>query len=167
MLVGLLGPSVAYALWRRPARRPLGIAFNTVGLLDLVVAIPLGLLHAPGRLQLIVTEPTTAIMGLLPMALVPTFVVPLAIVLHVASLRLVTRRGGLAAPADDDQGRSCCQALPAGSAQRRRRPHRGRSAAVAPSPAGLHRCEMGLEATVPGRGERVRLGEHATAEDTN
>ena len=94
VLVGLLAPFVAYALWRQPSRRALGIAFNALGLLDLVVAIPLGLLHAPGRLQLIVTEPTTEIMGLLPMALIPTFVVPLAIVLHIASLRLLTRRTG-------------------------------------------------------------------------
>jgi hypothetical protein len=94
VLVGLLAPGVAYALWRRPSRRPLGIAFNTLGLLDLVVAIPLGLLHAPGQLQLIVTEPTTAIMGLFPMALIPTFVVPLAIVCHIASIRVLATRSG-------------------------------------------------------------------------
>ncbi|MPZ94721.1 MAG: hypothetical protein GEU96_07335 [Propionibacteriales bacterium] len=93
VLVGLLAPVVAYALWRRQSRPALGIAFNALGLLDLVVAIPLGLLHAPGRLQLIVTEPTAGIMGLLPMALIPTFVVPLAIVLHVASLRLLVGPG--------------------------------------------------------------------------
>lgn len=92
VLVGLLAPFVAYALWRRPSRRALGIAFTILGLLDLALAIPLGLLHAPGRLQLIVTEPTTGILGELPMALIPTFVVPLAVVLHVASLRLLARR---------------------------------------------------------------------------
>ncbi|MDN5861705.1 MAG: hypothetical protein L0H84_24150 [Pseudonocardia sp.] len=91
VLVGLAAPAVAYALWRRPTRRVLGIAFNVLGLLDLALAIPLGLLHAPGRLQLIVTDPTTALMGTFPMALVPTFVVPLAIVAHIASLRLLTR----------------------------------------------------------------------------
>jgi hypothetical protein len=91
LLVGLLAPVVAYALARRPSRRALGIGFNTLGLLDLAVAIPLGLLHAPGRLQLIFTDPTAGIMGLFPMALIPTFVVPLAIVLHVASLRLLVQ----------------------------------------------------------------------------
>jgi hypothetical protein len=89
VLVGLLALPVAYALWRRPNRRPIAITFNVVGLLDLVVAIPLGLLYAPGQLQLIVTDPTTAAMGLLPLALVPTYIVPLAIVLHIASLRLL------------------------------------------------------------------------------
>lgn len=93
VLVGLLAPFVAYALWRRPSRRALGMAFNSLGLLDLVLAIPLGLLYAPGRFQLMVTEPTTEIMGLFPMALIPTFVVPLAIVLHLASFRLLARSG--------------------------------------------------------------------------
>ncbi|MDQ4058596.1 MAG: hypothetical protein M3124_05680 [Actinomycetota bacterium] len=103
VLVGLLAPFVAYALWRRPSRRGLGITFNSLGLLDLVLAIPLGLLHAPGRFQLIVTEPTTEIIGLFPMALIPTFVVPLAIVLHVASFRLLAR-SSLPDPKDDVVG---------------------------------------------------------------
>lgn len=98
VLVGVLAPVVAYALWRRPDRRALGIVFNTLGLIDLIVAIPLGMFHAPGRLQLIVTDPTTAMLGELPMALIPTFVVPLAFVLHVASLQALTRRRR--APAD-------------------------------------------------------------------
>lgn len=89
VLVGVSAPFVAYALWRRPDRRALGIAFNTLGLLDLVVAIPLGMIHAPGRLQLVNTDPTTAQLGLFPMALIPTFVVPLTLVLHIASLRLL------------------------------------------------------------------------------
>ncbi|MPZ84208.1 MAG: hypothetical protein GEV28_28930 [Actinophytocola sp.] len=91
VVVGLLAPFVAYAMWRRP-RRGIGIAFNALGLADLVVAIPLGVLHAPGRLQVIVTEPTTELMGELPLALILTFVVPLAIVLHVASFRLLAAR---------------------------------------------------------------------------
>jgi hypothetical protein len=92
VLVGLLAPVVAYALWLRPRRRTLGIAFNVLGLADLILAIPLGVIHAPGRLQMIVTEPTTELMGQLPMALIPTFVVPLAIVLHIASFRLLAAR---------------------------------------------------------------------------
>jgi hypothetical protein len=94
VLVGLLAPVVAYVLWRRPRRpgsRALGLAFNALGLLDLVVAILLGLLHAPGLFQLIVTEPSAALMGMLPLALIPTFVVPIAIVLHVVSFRLLAR----------------------------------------------------------------------------
>ena len=89
VLVGVAAPFVAVALWRQPQRRALGIAFNALGLLDLIVAIGIGVAVAPGPLQLVVTEPSTALMGLLPLVLVPTFVVPLAIVLHVASFRLL------------------------------------------------------------------------------
>ncbi len=103
VLVGVLAPFVAYALWRRPDTRVLGIAFNTLGLLDLVVAIPVGLIHSPGRLQLIVTDPDTGILGMLPMALIPTFVVPLALVLHVASMRLLVAP---VKPSDSHRGAS-------------------------------------------------------------
>lgn len=92
VLVGVLAPFVAYALRRRPDRRGLGIGFSVLGILDLVVAIPTGLVHAPGRLQLIVTDPTTGILGELPMSLVPTFVVPVALVLHIATLRALRAR---------------------------------------------------------------------------
>lgn len=91
VLVGLLAPFVAYQLWRQPRRRAMGVALNVLGLADLLVAIPLGVLHAPGRLQLIVTDPTTEMMGMLPMALIPTFIVPVAIVAHIASFRLLGR----------------------------------------------------------------------------
>jgi hypothetical protein len=96
VLVGLLAPFVAYAQWRRPSRRALGMAFNALGLDSSTSSWPSrsACCTPPGRLQLIVTEPTTGIMGLLPMALIPTFVVPLAIVLHVASFRLLARRSG-------------------------------------------------------------------------
>jgi hypothetical protein len=105
VLVGVLAPFVAYALWRWPERRALGIAFNALGLLDLVVAIPVGLLHAPGRLQLIVTNPDTGILGLLPMALIPTFVVPLALVLHIASIRQLVGRGAALTGGSTSRGR--------------------------------------------------------------
>lgn len=92
VLVGVLAPFVAFALWHRPDRRALGTAFTALGMLDLVVAIPTGLVHAPGRLQLIVTDPTTGMLGELPMALIPTFVVPVAFVLHLAMLRALAAR---------------------------------------------------------------------------
>lgn len=90
IVVGLLAPVVAYALWKQPQRRALGIAFNILGIADLVTAVSLGVLQAPGPLQLIISEPTTVVMSELPMVLIPTFAVPLAMVLHIASLRLLS-----------------------------------------------------------------------------
>jgi hypothetical protein len=89
VLIGLAAPLVALALWRRPQRRGLGIVFNALGLLDLVVAVGIGVALAPGPLQLVAAEPSTAALGVLPLVLVPTFAVPLAVVLHVASFRLL------------------------------------------------------------------------------
>ena len=88
MMIGIAAPLVA--LWYR-ARRPgawgLAIAWNVVGLLDLVVAIGTGFLSAPGRFQVFPVEPTSGLMTLYPLVMVPTFAVPLSILLHMLSLR--------------------------------------------------------------------------------
>lgn len=89
ILVGLAALTVARRLRGAPRRRGLATTFNVLGILDLVVAISLGLLHAPGRFQTIITDPTAEIMGLLPIALIPTYVVPLTLLLHIASLVLI------------------------------------------------------------------------------
>lgn len=88
VLVGVTALTVGRALRRDPDRRRLALTFNLLGIADLVVAIPLGLLHAPGRFHTIITDPTAEIMGLLPMALIPTFIVPLTLLAHIASLTL-------------------------------------------------------------------------------
>ncbi len=98
VLVGVAAPFVAVALWRRPQRRALGRAFTAFGLLDLVVAVGTGVALSPGPLQLVATDPTTDLMGWLPMVLVPTFAVPIAMLLHVASFRLLRAPRPAAAP---------------------------------------------------------------------
>jgi hypothetical protein len=47
----------------------------------------LGVLAAPGPLQLLQIIPYTEVMTLLPLALIPTVVVPICIALHILSLR--------------------------------------------------------------------------------
>ncbi len=86
--IGLAAPFVAW----RVAREPSGagavsgaVRFNVLGLLDLVVAVSLGaLLGLPGLLDV---TPSTEALRLLPLALIPTAAVPLAIALHLVSLR--------------------------------------------------------------------------------
>jgi hypothetical protein len=68
--------------------------FNVFGLLDLVVAVTLGLLGGLATHPVLAVSPSTAAMSLLPLALIPTTVVPLDAALHVLSLarlRRVTR----------------------------------------------------------------------------
>jgi hypothetical protein len=64
--------------------RRLAVGFNVFGLADLIDAATLGVLLGLG---LFAVEPTTEILAFLPLALVPTVAVPVAITLHIVSLR--------------------------------------------------------------------------------
>jgi hypothetical protein len=54
-------------------------------MLDLVVAVGSGVLHSPTSAGVLAGPVTTAIMGSPPVSLIPTFLVPLALNLHVAA----------------------------------------------------------------------------------
>lgn len=71
----------------------LAIGWNLLGVLDLVNAIVLGALTAPGPIQRIVPD-HVSIVGTYPLVLIPAFGVPLSILLHAASLRQLRRPGG-------------------------------------------------------------------------
>jgi hypothetical protein len=60
---------------------------NILGLADLIVAFGIGYAAAPGPFRLLFTSPSTEAISTLPLVLVPTAVVPLAVTLHVLSLR--------------------------------------------------------------------------------
>jgi hypothetical protein len=99
LAVGLAAPAVAF--WYaagRPGRHGLAMAFNVVGLLDLVMAIGTGFLSAPSPLQVFATTPSTEVMTVLPMVLVPAFLLPTLLTVHVISIRrLLAARRGVAA----------------------------------------------------------------------
>ena len=87
--VGLAAPLVAFALARRVAgSRVLAAGWNVVGVLDLIVAtgmatgylVPLLAPHLGAHV------PVAAAMGVFPMVLVPTFAVPVSVMLHVLGL---------------------------------------------------------------------------------
>lgn len=90
--VGLLAPVVGLAYARAPLETAgLVRAWNVFGILDLVVAVTTGFMTAPSIIQPIVVEPNSELMTVLPMVLIPVFLVPLSIVLHVASLAKLHR----------------------------------------------------------------------------
>jgi hypothetical protein len=62
------------------------VIFNVLGLIDLVVAVGLGTTISPGPTQLFRLTPSTELLTQFPLVLVPTFLVPLAIMVHVVSL---------------------------------------------------------------------------------
>jgi hypothetical protein len=85
--IGTTAPWVMLGLMREPsfAKSPLFVAWNLLGILDLVVAVSMGGLSsalatgAPG-------EVTTAPMALLPLVFIPAYLVPLFLMLHFAAL---------------------------------------------------------------------------------
>ncbi len=62
---------------------PLVFAWSVIGIADLVNAIALGALSAPGPLQVFAGPPTSAIMTTLPWLIIPGFLVPILLFIHV------------------------------------------------------------------------------------
>ncbi len=85
--IGVTAPWVTLALIRRPtfvASRQF-VAWNLLGILDLVVAVSAGALSS-GFVNGLVGEVTTAPMAQLPLVLIPAYLVPLFIMLQLAAL---------------------------------------------------------------------------------
>src|SRR6266853_1306405 len=85
--VGITAPLIAWAITTNekfPKRA--FVLWNVLGLLDLVMAVSLGILASPSRLGILAGELTTQAMGRFPLSLIPTFFVPVLIILHLISL---------------------------------------------------------------------------------
>jgi hypothetical protein len=85
VIVGAMAPSTARRV-DRPQGRRRAIIFTLIGMADLVVAVGLGVMTSPGAAQVFHTTPTSELATRFPLVLVPTFLVPLAFVLHAVSL---------------------------------------------------------------------------------
>jgi hypothetical protein len=66
--------------------RRLFVAWNIFGLVDLVSAITLGILYSPSSFGVLRTDVSTGLMTTFPINLIPTFFVPLFMLLHALSL---------------------------------------------------------------------------------
>jgi hypothetical protein len=88
LIIGLTAIPMALALQRDPARACRWfIIWNVFGLIDLVVAVGLGILHSESSWGLLAgSGPTTSIMTVLPRSMIPTFLVPLFISLHLLAI---------------------------------------------------------------------------------
>ena len=85
---GLAAPFVAWQL-AHGGGHTRAVWFNLFGILDLVVALTIGFLAGLGPWRPLEVTPSTEPLSLLPLALVPTVAVPLAIALHLVSLRRI------------------------------------------------------------------------------
>jgi hypothetical protein len=85
--VGLSAPAVAAHYARNPEANGRAVAiWNIVGIADLAIAITTGFLTSPSQLQIYAFDAPNELIAAFPLALIPVFLVPLSIVLHVASL---------------------------------------------------------------------------------
>lgn len=88
ILVGLLAP---WAAWRLGANKPrattFAVAWNLLGILDLVSAVSLGILHAPTSLGILASDVTSRAVTQYLLCLIPCWVVPISILLHLRSLQ--------------------------------------------------------------------------------
>lgn len=84
--IGLLAPLVAL-IWSSGSRagRLVFILWNILGLADLVTAVSLGTTTGPGGI--ISTSISTSLMTVFPLSLIPTFLVPISIILHILALQ--------------------------------------------------------------------------------
>jgi hypothetical protein len=83
--VGITAPLVAL-YWKRPFPRRTFIAWNVLGILDLVLAVILGALASATPAGVLAGDVSTRLMGQLPLSLIPTFGVPLLLIFHLICL---------------------------------------------------------------------------------
>jgi hypothetical protein len=85
IITGLLAIPLAILAWRGADRLATPLAlWNAFGILDLIVAISLGLLSAPGTpFRVFTAEPGTLAMTTLPWILVPSILVPIYLLVHL------------------------------------------------------------------------------------
>ncbi len=92
VITGLLAVPVALALAEGTSDgRRAAIAWNVFGLLDFTVAVGIGLMIAPGPLQVIVPTIPNTTAGVYPAVMIPAFAFPSSILLHALSLRQLIR----------------------------------------------------------------------------
>jgi hypothetical protein len=85
VIVGAAAPWIARHV-DTPRGQRRAVIFNLFGMADLIVAVGLGVMTSPGPAHVFHTTPTSEFATRFPFALVPTFLVPLAFILHVVSL---------------------------------------------------------------------------------
>jgi len=88
--ISLLAPIVALA-YARGARGNAGLvkAWNVFGILDLVIAVTTGFITSPSTLS--TYAPPNELISVFPLVLIPVYLVPLSVLLHLASLAKLHR----------------------------------------------------------------------------
>jgi len=91
LVVGFSAPLAAIYLTKLESPRGL-LVWQILGFLDLIMAVALGVLASP-RIHLIGNGFTTAALTVLPLSIIPTFGVPLALIFHIVCIANLSRSG--------------------------------------------------------------------------
>jgi uncharacterized membrane protein len=90
--VGASAPLFAWLSTRGRLGVKFALAWNVLGLLALTNVVIRAVLTAPGPFNLIHAEVPNLMMGAFPFMFIPTFFVPLAVVLHVLAIWAIRSR---------------------------------------------------------------------------
>jgi hypothetical protein len=85
IMVGLTALTVG-ARAARSDNDQLVTLWNWFGISDFVIAVAIGFLSSPGRLQIFSLDAPNVLIGSFPLVMIPIFAVPFSTVLHLASL---------------------------------------------------------------------------------
>ena len=91
MAIGITAPFIAYAWSKKKLSSGAFVLWQSLGIADLVVAVITGVLNSLPNIGILAHGTTTRIMGLLPMSLIPTFAVPLMLILHIICIAQVRK----------------------------------------------------------------------------
>lgn len=78
----------------RPPRWRTALQWNLFGIADLIIALGTGFLSSPSPFQIFALDRPNELISVFPLVLIPTFLVPLAIILHIVSFIQLGRVSG-------------------------------------------------------------------------
>lgn len=87
VVTGLLAIPAALIVARSTSPRGIGIAYNALGLVLLATVVTVAFLSIPGPLRVFANEPALTLPATFPFVWLPAFMVPVALILHLVSLR--------------------------------------------------------------------------------
>jgi hypothetical protein len=94
MAIGLTGLIIGINAARHGQLLPRTVLrWNLLGIADLIIALATGLLTSPSPLQRFAFDHPNQLIAVFPLVLIPTFLVPLAILLHIISLTQLRQAG--------------------------------------------------------------------------
>lgn len=93
IFIGSTAPLVAYLLFlQKPYANKLALIWNIAGFGELTLAIILGFFTSPLPYQLLALNNPNNLLFAFPLALIPAFIVPLSLLLHIFSVRVLMRK---------------------------------------------------------------------------